>query len=733
MAYEHSYGAQGTNRFSRFWMGNRFDNWKIKTSGDTSNQDLMKLSSIKKSIANFVRILTNENIPVKFQVMRDGDKGTSGTSGKEVLISSDLSNFDVTCGLALHEGTHCMKQPIGSDFNLIKKVIDSPMSFFPAPFVSDLCAKYTKKDDNGKWVKTSKTDLNSSYPFLKSIHNWLEDRRIDTWTYINAPGYRGYYTALYDEYFNSKEVGQLLESKEFRTADWNAYNARLINITNPKTDLDALPGLREIWNLIDLANISRLKNSEGALKLAVEVITIIEKYTPPVPLEDMEKEGEGEEGDESKDGKGKGDGKGKPGDMDGKGSSEDEAEETEEERKANEEKAMTKEQIEEENEKRRKEEAASQSMDKKDKEKAKEQIQKQKDLINGKTDKKGITQQQSSMVEAIDQAGTTTKEVNAGVKRNTKAQKTMGNQNQYADANQGVGRKIKVVVVRDMTKGFIETDPFKIFARQYQSSENEKSVREGIVLGTQLGRKLQIRNEERTTKFTRLNNGKMDKRLIHGLGYGAEQVFEQTMIERFNPVFVHLSIDASGSMDGSKWFNTQKAVVAIAKAASMVSNLNVQISYRMTQHTTPEHLPLMLIAYDSRKDSFNKVKTLFKHLEPNGTTPESLCFAAIEEEIISGGKSHDSFFINFSDGAPGFSNGSISYGGDSARRHTREQVNKMTRRGINVMSYFISGGWGGGISEFKEMYGKHAVDIQVDQLVPLAKTLNKMFSTKNND
>ena len=37
---------------------------------------------------------------------------------------------------------------------------------------------------------------------------------------------------------------------------------RIINLTNKNTNLSSLNGLREIWNTIDLKNISRLKNTE---------------------------------------------------------------------------------------------------------------------------------------------------------------------------------------------------------------------------------------------------------------------------------------------------------------------------------------------------------------------------------------------------------------------------------------------------------------------------------------
>jgi hypothetical protein len=53
----------------------------------------------------------------------------------------------------------------------------------------------------------------------------------------------------------------------------------------------------------------------------------------------------------------------------------------------------------------------------------------------------------------------------------------------------------------------------------------------------------------------------------------------------------------------------------------------------------------------------------------------------------------------------------------------------MRSRGIKVMSYFIGGGYDD-MDDFKQMYGKDAVNVNVTSLVPLAKTLNKLFVTK---
>ena len=246
-----------------------------------------------------------------------------------------------------------------------------------------------------------------------------------------------------------------------------------------------------------------------------------------------------------------------------------------------------------------------------------------------------------------------------------------------------------------------------------------------------LGRKLKLRSEERSLTTPRMKNGKISGRLLHELGMGNTSIFDQIQIDKHSPALVHISIDASSSMGGSKWTSSQTSAVAIAKAASMTPNLDVVISYRSiqgNQHNSVQ--PLMLIAYDSRKDKINKIQQLFQYLNPCGTTPEGLCFEAILDDIIKTSNGVDSYFINFSDGYPGFSNKDIEYGGDGAIVHTAKQVKKMELAGVKVLSYFISGNSydaSYGMESFKQMYGKSSEVINVTNLIPLTKTLNKLF------
>ena len=204
------------------------------------------------------------------------------------------------------------------------------------------------------------------------------------------------------------------------------------------------------------------------------------------------------------------------------------------------------------------------------------------------------------------------------------------------------------------------------------------------------------------------------------------------LVSSHTPSCLHISIDASGSMSGKRWTNSQIAAIAIAKAASMTSNMDVVISYRTIYYTNNTDLkPLVVIGYDSRKDKLSKITSLFKWFHPGGTTPAGLCFEAILDEITNmGDKNTDKYFINFSDGEPYFCTKNYDYYGVKADKHTQSQVNKMKALGVKVLSYYIDGDSIGESKrkDFDMKYGKDATAyVSVTDIVPLAKTLNKKF------
>ena len=657
------------NNSSNFWLDNEV-NYDVLTGESIKHgRDYVKMAATKRAIGNFVSIVTGKSIPVVYS-----SKDESFTDGKQVVISGNIKDqdFDPTVGLALHEGSHCLL----TDFDVLKDLIQNPLSVIPAEVYENIRNKHFANYND--YTKSEIEFLVCNYisNHVKSLLNYVEDRRIDSFVYKSAPGYQGYYQAMYNKYFNSKIVEKGLQSSEMRDLDWDSYMFRIINLTNINRDINALPGLKDIWKLLDLKNVDRIKNTKQALDLAIQIFSIVELSIPAISKKETEEEQEDGNGDKEKTQDGNGD-----------------KEKTQETSDYDELTSSQKHQLE-------------------------IQVQKQLDFNNNDVKKTTMSKSDKKKTAAMQDSESELKTVGDGVVKNY-----------YKERGTGT----KCLVVKNVTSALIDSGVYETLSSHYGYNRqgNIEAVDKGIRLGTMLGRKLQIRNDSNSLIYNRLRKGRLDKRMVASLGFGNEQVFNQMHVDKFSPAIVHISIDASGSMSGEKWRQSQTSAVAIAKAASMVQNLNVVISYRSTEQIGSENLPAIFVAYDSRKDKITKITKLFKHINCPGTTPEGLCFEAIQSLIVDGNGGQDSYFINFSDGEPFFENKDIKYSGDGAFKHTKKQIESMRSRGIKILSYFISSGSGScRMVSFKEMYGKDAENIDVTKLSELTKTLNKTFATK---
>ena len=694
------------NNYSSFWLDDQFDRHTSIFDDEEDvkpKTDLIALSSYRRAIANFVRIVTEKDIPVTFK-----SSGDSYTDGKKVVISAkmDDKSFDPSVGLALHEGSHI----VHSDFDWLKGLEHSIRQEL---FHIGETKGYSKNDVIGT---------------VKGLLNYVEDRRIDNIIFTSSPGYKGYYHSMYDKYFHSKVIDKALGTDEHTDETMESYMFRIINLTNKNTNLSSLNGLREIWNTIDLKNISRLNNTEEAFEIAQDIMNVIFKNLPDAEVKVNE---DGEESYEpAKD-------SGQESDMGGNSGSggssnepisDEDFQDLLDSIESGEMKSQPKSEP--------KEEKVSETPSDKDllsssqKKQLENAIKKQKDFMSGKTSKKNVTKKELQDLETIESSGMSYVEVGDGLK-----------------SWDGKKMNTKCIVVREFTKSLVDSGTISMVSKwkgdryddNVESGYEKDYIAEGIRLGTVLGRKLQVRGESRETKWTRLDSGRIDKRLVAELGFGNDRVFSNSFVEEYSDAFLHISIDASGSMGGRKWENTMKSVVAMTKAIDMINNVDVVVSFRTTQTSggrtrrSDTTKPLILIAYDSRKDSFIKVKTLFKYLTVAGTTPEGLCYEAIMNDIVPSSNDKDSYFLNFSDGMPMFGNNDVDYHGDTALNHTRKMVKEIRNRGIKVLSYFVSDSNWDRDSEsraFKTMYGKDAEYIDITSVMSVSKTMNKKFLQK---
>ena len=695
------------NPYSSFWLD---DNWNTTSDDDTTTKkglDLIKLSSYRRAISNFVSIVTGKNIPVTFV-----PHGDSYTDGKSVTISSKLDDklFDSAVGLALHEGSHILL----SDFDFLKNLE------FNTP------REYTDRAYEKGY------DTNESLSQIKNLLNYIEDKRIDYFVFSTSPGYKGYYHSMYDKYFNAKIIDKALKSTEYTDENVESYMFRIVNLTNPNTDLNALNGLREIYNIIDFRNISRLENSTAAFNVALEVYNIMLNNIPD-GIENVDSE-TGEVTYEKADGSDGNSTESGGGSSDSTTMSDEEfddlldsVENSEMENGSGNSSGTTIDIDFEDSNDENSNSTLNVSEDKTNKielsDNQKKQlenaIKKQEKFLNDEITKKKVSKKDKANLDAVEKSGMEYREVGETYNKETSWRKN----------------GIDCIVVKNYTKELVDSDTVDMVNGW---RDHQKEVDDGIRLGTILGRKLKVRTESRDTKYTRKNTGKIDKRLISQLGFGNESVFCQNFVDSYPDAFLHISVDASGSMSGDKFNKALTSVVAITKALDMIQGVDVVVSFRTTQNVASgrgrygNDKPLILIAYDSRKDNFVKVRTLFRYLSVNGTTPEGLTFEAIMDDLIPASNERDSFFLNFSDGMPMFSNDGICYNCSSALIHTKGMVKKMRNKGIKVLSYFIGSSYESNstMSSFKTMYGRDSQFVNVTSVMEVAKTMNSKFLEK---
>ena len=684
-----------TKQNSHFWMNDNddvdVDDFLGLDTDIKKGKDLVALASYRRAISNFVNIVTGDNIPVVFN-----SKDESYTDGKKVVIGSNLDDkkFDVAVGLALHEGSHIKL----SDFSLIRHLeTNIPQEIFVI----------------GENIGVGRYDVVST---IKNLLNYVEDRRIDSFIFRTSPGYKSYYHSMYEKYFYSKNVDKGLLSSEFRMENIESYMFRIINLHNKNRQLGSLKGLKEIYNLINLPNISRggLNDTNECFDIACDVMRVILKNIDKIETPDSDEEGNSQESGNSEGEGGSGEGTSDGGETITDEELQDAIDSgsvTPSENLGNDD--------------------GSESIELSDRQKKmlEKAFEKQEKFLDGDVQKTKLNKKESNDIKAIEESGATYENVGDKIP-----------QGYYGDR---VGKGTKCLVVKNFTQSLIDSDQFRCATTWNQSryndtedryySRNYNFIEEGLRLGNVLGRKLQVRGEESSLKYTRQDTGKIDKRLIAELGFGNSNVFSQTFVERYNKAYLHISVDASGSMSGKKWNQAMTSAVAMIKACDMVGNIDVVVSIRTTHsdNNSSQGVPLIMVVFDSRKDKLQKVKSLFSSLDVSGVTPEGLCFEAIQKDLIPGNSNQDSYFINFSDGQPYFSNKEIMYSGSTAERHTKKMVDNMRNIGISVLSYFIGGDYDRDeMPAFTSMYGKDAEFISPVNMMSVAKTMNKKFLQK---
>ena len=698
-------GLNTKKNYSSFWMDedddvySRYGGLGVEVKASSDLFKVIKLNNYRRAVTNFVKIVTNMDIPVTWY------NGGSYTDSKSINLTSDIkdNNFDVTVGLALHEASHIKL----TDFQILHDLYNDKIQI-----VKDLETKHQRMCKD----------------LVKEMLNWIEDRRIDHYIFSTSPGYKAYYHKLYDYYWNDKAVDKGFKSKMYcDPSQVSSYEFHIINMLNPLFDAKALPGLEEITKLIDVRNISRLKSTSEVLEVAVAVVDII-RTNVQAAQEESQENGESGKGQETQEGESQ---EGESQEGEGREGGEGNGEESQ----------LT-------------------ELTDKEAQQIQKALDNMRNFLNGVTDKKRTTK---NLQNQLDSTATDSMQVQSvggteGVNAISsilmdgitsalselfaKDDLVKALEDKRSASNNSKERSDLYCQANDIRAELGNHPMRKYFSSSsWRNNDQVVAVRKGLEMGALLGKKLQLHNESRERVDNRLRSGKIDNRRLAHAGYDIESIFHQITIDKYKKANLHISLDGSGSMSGSNWNSAIQMTAAIAKAITYTQNINLQVSIRATSGHCPD-APVVINIYDSRKNGLNHLTRALGDYVCSSTTPEGLCFEAMykQNQLITGTNDLDSYFLNISDGMPGMN----GYGGEEAIRHTAKWVNKMINdHKIKLMSFFLSdrytddmealinsfnNSWGG--KAFKQMYGRDAAVVNPQSVMDIARELNKKFMTK---
>ena len=571
------------NKGAAYWMDLRhFD-----------DEDPLFLAQVQRGITNFVKILTGKDIPVEYAT-----SGDSMTDGETVYIAANIKEdtIDSTVGLALHEASHVLL----TDFGYLNKEKETVL-------------------------KRTYNIPEEDYDNVFTLINFVEDKRIDNFVYSTAPGYQFYYEQLYRKSFYNSIVDENLQNDVFKTPSWDAYFFRIINIFNRYSDLDALPGLKEVRDLLTYNKIRKLESTQDSVRVAIEIYNIIKPY---IQEEEEEEEGENQQ--------------------------------------------LTNQEY-----------------------KTRDHVDRQKNFINSQYRKKRVHKKIKEQVNKLATSDTQIKTYEV-------------NKNSF----------IPTIITRQWEEYFTST-----------FDHHSDDVSKGLSIGKSLLSRLKVRNTVKNDIFENQKKGKLNSKKLFSAPF-SEHIFSRIEKEAYKNVFIHISLDLSGSMRGEKLSKTIQTAVAVAYAACNLQNFDVEISLRGTIDATKnrtDQIPLLGYAFDSRIHS-TKHLSKFRKLITCGMTPEGICLDEIRKNLPKPSYHQEVYLLNISDGLPNISRADYNF--STAINHATKVIKEYQKDNVGVLSYFIHDTWDKTHKSkdiFSKIYGKTAQYIDVNNVSLVAKTINNLL------
>ena len=237
---------------------------------------------------------------------------------------------------------------------------------------------------------------------------------------------------------------------------------------------------------------------------------------------------------------------------------------------------------------------------------------------------------------------------------------------------------------------------------------------------SQLKRKIDLYGNSQTHIIRNQKRGKIDKRMLHRIPVGRQDLFKVDIHQDDKPLDVCILVDESGSMGYEKMNMARKSAIAIKEALQDNPKLNLWVfghtadghddwhSDKFSTNLTEYWSPTM----KDRPMALGNMKARYENRDGTAIHAASLKVKKESQQPMS-----NKLMIILSDGQPA----AYGYGGHEGMMHTKKVVKHIESQGWSVIQVGIRG-----VSEWQqaEMFNNH---IYVENLSDLAPKIGKII------
>jgi len=242
--------------------------------------------------------------------------------------------------------------------------------------------------------------------------------------------------------------------------------------------------------------------------------------------------------------------------------------------------------------------------------------------------------------------------------------------------------------------------------------EHRKAMR-GVI--GKLKRKIQLYGNPNKLTITNQKRGKLNKRMLHRIPSGRDDLFKVEVRKEDNPLDVCLLVDESGSMRYATMDKAREACIAVKESLQDNEKLNLWVFGHSGDEKERYATEMYEYASPTMRDRQMACGAMTARYENRDGTAILASAEKVRNESIN--PTTKKLMIIFSDGSPS----AAGYRGQRAMEHVRKSVKKAESMGFSVIQVGFAGAYG---RYQEQMFDNH---LYVDDMQKLPLKISKIL------